>query len=154
MRLLLSFASLLVAACADPEAQPVTPPDAATRSNVLNTAPSPASEEREVVESIEGLYRVAGVDGRDINLPHGITATIDGSQIEVHSQCVRFTWTYRFEGGRLITEPIPQVICQRAQYAEEQAIDAALTAAERVRRTAANGLEFSGGGHSITLFSQ
>ena len=45
--------------------------------------------------AISGEYRVAGVDDGDINLPHGITASIGEDRIDVSSQCVEMAWSYR-----------------------------------------------------------
>jgi hypothetical protein len=112
-------------------------------------SPAPASPIR-----IVGEYRVAGVDGGDINLPHGISASIGENRIEVSSQCVEMAWSYRFEGARLVTEAIPGVTCDRGRYPEEQAIEAAFDAAREVERTESNGVRFSGGGRSVLLFSQ
>jgi hypothetical protein len=103
---------------------------------------------------IAGEYRVAGVDGRDIDLPHAISASIGETRIGVSSQCVEMAWSYRFEGTRLRTEAVPVVSCDRGRYPEEQAIEAAFDAAREVERTASNGIRFSGGGHSVLLFSQ
>jgi hypothetical protein len=44
--------------------------------------------------------------------------------------------------------------CRRALLPEEDAIAAAFDNAGMVRRTPANGIEFTGGGHSVLLFSQ
>jgi hypothetical protein len=107
-----------------------------------------------VLSTLEGEYRVAGVDGGDIDLPHGISASISEDRIAVSSQCVEMAWSYRFEGDQLSTEAIPLVTCDRARYPEEEAIDAAFTSAREVERTTSNGLRFSGGGRSVTLFSQ
>jgi hypothetical protein len=103
---------------------------------------------------VAGEYRIAGVDGGDINLPHGISASIGENRIGVSSQCVEMAWSYRFEGARLTTEAIPVVSCDRGRYPEEQAIEAAFDAARAVERTESNGIRFSGGGRSVLLFSQ
>src|SRR5690606_34982914 len=104
--------------------------------------------------ALAGEYRVAGVDGGGIDLPHGITATITGDRIEVQSDCIRFAWSYARDGGRLTTAPQPAASCRRALLPPEQAVSEAFTAAESVARTPSNGVEFSGGGRSVLLFSQ
>lgn len=105
-------------------------------------------------EAFAGEYRVAGVDGMDLNLPHGVTAVIDESRIEVASDCIRFAWTYRFEAQMLVTEQAPVASCRRAVLPLEQALSDAVEAADIVRRTPANGVELTGGGRSLTLFNQ
>lgn len=104
--------------------------------------------------ALAGEYRVAGVDGGDINLSHGISASISEQQIEVLSQCIRFKWTYALADGVLATERTPSMSCRRALLPEEEAISRAFDDAVQVRRTPANGIEFSGEGHTVTLFSQ
>lgn len=104
--------------------------------------------------ALAGEYRVAGVDGRDINLSHGVSASISEQEIEVLSQCIRFKWTYVLSGGVLAAERIPSMSCRRALLPEEEAISRAFDQAVQARRTPANGIEFSGEGHTVTLFSQ
>jgi hypothetical protein len=119
---------------------------------------SPAQPEQPsqpaAVPELAGEYRVAGVDGSDIDLPHAITASIDEERIHLVSDCVNLAWTYRFEGARLATETAAVEGCARGLEPAEQALLAAFDVADAVRRTPANALEFSGGGHSVTLFSQ
>jgi len=101
-----------------------------------------------------GEYRVAGADGTDINLPHAITVSVSADTIAVASQCVTPRWTYRYVEGRLRTEPIPEAICDRGRYPAEEALSAVFGDPQAITRTAANGIEVSGGGRSVTLFSQ
>jgi hypothetical protein len=121
-------------------------------------APEPATAADPAVlrhaEDLVGQYRVAGVDGQSIDLPHGITAAISGERIDITSSCVRMAWSYRFEGTAIVTSPVPVLSCQRGLLPEEAAIDRAFGAASSVRRTPSNGVEFAGGGHDVTLFSQ
>ncbi len=103
---------------------------------------------------IAGEYRVAGVDGSDIDLPHAVTASIDAQRIHLVSDCVNLAWSYTLGDGVLATETAPVEGCARGLDPTEQALLAAFDVADTVRRTPANALEFSGGGHSVTLFSQ
>lgn len=114
----------------------------------------PATGNVNVPGSLVGEYRVAGVDGRDVDLPHAITLSITAETIRYTSQCVGGTWRYRREGDRLVTQEVPLAVCQRALYPEEEAIDALFAAGPTFRRTEANGIELSGGGHTVTVFSQ
>src|SRR5690606_30446529 len=104
--------------------------------------------------ALAGEYRVAGIDGADVNLPHGISAVITDERIDIQSDCIRFAWTYRFENQLLVTEQAPVASCRRAFLPQEQALQQAVEAADVVRRTPSNGIELSGGGRSVTLFSQ
>ena len=129
-------ASVLLAACGGAEPPP----------------PSSAG----VTERIDlpGEYRIAGVDGVDIDLPHGISAIVSASRIDVHSGCIRFAWSYSYDGQVLTTTSEPVASCRRALLPEEQALSAAIDAATAVARTPANGIELSGAGRSVILFSQ
>lgn len=135
---LIAAFALALAGCAAPE-------DAG-----VEQAGGPASPSLD----LPGEYRVAGVDGAGIDLPHGISATISADTIEVQSDCIRFAFAYTLDGSRIATEPAPVASCRRALLPDEQAISAAFDMAETVSRTPANGIEFTGGGRSVTLFSQ
>ena len=147
--------ALAVAACGqadDAETAGTAPVTPAATATPVSTAPAPdliAS-----AESLAGEYRVAAVDGADINLPHGISASIAADRINVTSDCIRFAWSYRFESGVVTTERVPRPSCRRALLPEEEAIAAAFDNAGMVRRTPANAVEFSGGGRSVTMFGQ
>lgn len=123
--------------------EPASGTDAAPAPNLIGSA-----------AGLVGEYRVAGVDGGDIDLPHGITATITADRIDVTSDCIRLAWNYRFENGALSTEAVPMPSCRRALLPEEAAVAEAFEQAGMVRRTPANGIEFAGGERSVLLFNQ
>ena len=139
---LLCLSAFAVAVCQPGEEVPQGTPGGAG-SSIIATS-----------EAFAGEYRVAGIDGEDVNLPHGITASITDNRIEVQSDCIRFAWSYRFEDRLLVTEQAPVASCRRALLAEERALSEAIEAADIVRRTPANGIELSGGGRSVALFGQ
>ncbi|HEY6816875.1 MAG TPA: hypothetical protein VI168_15170, partial [Croceibacterium sp.] len=109
-------ACLLLAACGGGEqaAAPLEPPAIA----------DPAT--------LAGEYRVAGINGSEIDLPHAITASIDGERIHLTSDCVNFAWSYRFEGEALVTEQVPVESCARGFDATEQELLAAFDVADAV----------------------
>ena len=75
--------------------------------------------------------------------------------IETVSQCVTQRWTYRYVARSLCApSPIIEPVCDRGRYPEEEAIGAVFDDPQEVMRTPANGIYISGGGQSITLFSQ
>jgi hypothetical protein len=139
---LLCLSAIAVAACQPNDEAPQSAPDEAD-SSIIATS-----------EALAGEYRVAGIDGEDVDLPHGITASITGDRIDVQSDCIRFAWSYRFEDRLLVTEQAPVASCRRALLPEERALSEAVEAADVVRRTPTNGIELSGNGRSVTLFSQ
>jgi hypothetical protein len=138
----LCLSAIAVAACQPNEDVPSGTPDEAD-SSIIATP-----------EALAGEYRVAGVDGQDVDLPHGIAASITADRIEVQSDCIRFAWSYRFEDRLLVTEQAPVASCRRALLPEERALSEAIESADVVRRTPENGIELSGSGRSVTLFSQ
>lgn len=101
-----------------------------------------------------GEYRLAGADGADVNLPHAITVTVSEDTIALASQCVTPRWTYRHEEGLLVTQSIPDPVCERGRYPAEDAAIAVLDSPETILRTPENGWFLAGSGHAITLFSQ
>lgn len=129
--------ALALAACGSPAEAPAEPA----------AAPLAATE-------LVGEYRVAGVDGSDVNLPHAITASISADRIHLISDCVNLAWDYTLAGGSMATRQVPVESCARGFEPTEQALLSALDVADTVSRTEANAIEFSGGGHSVTLFSQ
>jgi hypothetical protein len=135
--LALAPAGVLLAACgSDP---PPAPPEAPPIASAAELA---------------GEYRVAAVDASQIDLPHGVTASIDGARIEVASDCIKMAWSYRLADGVLATEQAPAQSCRRAYLPTELALLAALDVADAAHRTPANAVELSGSGHSVTLFLQ
>ena len=127
---------------------------APTREAASDPTPAPAGNAMASAPALAGEYRIAGVDGADIDLPYGITASITGDRIHVVADCVNVAWSYRLEGDRIATERVPVEGCARGLNRVEEALVAAFDAAGRVERTASNGIEFSGGGRSVLLFSQ
>jgi len=149
-------AALLAACSANP---PGDGEDRIYADNVLKNGepvrPAPSAAPVDAPLFLPGEYRVAGIDGADVNLPHALTVSITQSEIRYVSQCITAAWTYRMTGPAIALQPTPpEPVCDRGRYPEEIAIEQAFPAAETVRRTAGNGIEFSGGGHSVTLFSQ
>ena len=163
------FAALLLlvlAACEDPAAEraeqaaPSPAPAAASpTASVSQPPPQPSPRGPNVaiadLDALAGEYRVAGAGGRDIDLPHGITARVDGTGMVVDSGCVQLSWVWFFEGSRLVTEQLfPRASCGRALLPEEEAIVAAMNGATAVARTPANGIEIAGENGAVLLFSQ
>ena len=157
---LIPLVAFLVAGCSEAEPpssveEPASPPAASAETSAEPPARTPAenvavTQARELV----GEYRVAGVDGEALNAPTGVAVSIDTTTISL-LPCAGFVWRYTFGAGKLETERAPgpsDVICDPTR--EVAAVGAALNAANSVARTPANGLEFSGSGHSVLLFSQ
>lgn len=164
MRLLctgLIAASVLLAAC-----QPVEDmPDASgSQAAASQMGDAPGME----LASLIGEYRVAGIDGTEVGGGIGIALTVTDKMIWFDPRCAGFSWTYTFQGGVLGTDrpqkprpaggPLvagPTVpTCRIAVHPEQQRLAAALDAVTAARRTMSGGIELSGNGHSVMLYSQ
>jgi hypothetical protein len=152
--LALSAAIALAACGSEPELVPAERPG--PTSSAAAGPPSPALSLAAITDpaALVGEYRVAGVGGQDVDLPHGITASISDAGIHVVSNCVNLSWSWFFEDARLVTERAPVEGCGRGLLPEEEAIVAGFDGATGVARTPANGIEFSGENGSVLLFSQ
>jgi hypothetical protein len=152
------FAAAALAACgSEPEPVPAessgpTPSAAAEPPAAPSPAPLPSAITDPAL--LVGEYRVSGVGGQDIDLPHGITASISDAGIHVVSDCVNLSWSWSLEGARLVTERVPVESCGRGLLPKEDAIAAAFDGATGVVRTPSNGVEFTGENGSVLLFSQ
>jgi hypothetical protein len=160
---LIGFAALLLAGCSErdqaappsPLEEPASPPAATAQTPVAATERPAGNVAVTKAGELVGEYRVAGVNGREIDLPYGLAASLNEVGIMIEADCLVLSWVYFFEGSRLVTEQLfPRASCGRRLLPEEEAIVTALNGANKVSRTATNGLEFSGGGHSVLLFSQ
>ncbi len=140
---------LLLAACT---AAPPAERDEAT------PAPSATATQAPIVPAasvaLPGEYRVAGVDGRDIDQPYAITVSVTQDRIHVTADCLNFAWSYSRQGDRIATERVAVEGCGRGPTPAEDAVVAAFDTAEVVVRTPAIGIELQGPGHTVTLFSQ
>ncbi len=147
MKLHLSaLAALALAACNSGE----NLPDEASHDEQVRTFTAAPNE----LLLPPGEYRIAGADGREIDLPHAITVSITADAIVVASGCVTLRWAYVHVDGRMVTSPVDGPNCKRARYLEEEAIGAVFDAPTAIDRTPANAIELTGGGHSIAIFSQ
>ena len=121
------------------------------------------------VGDLLGEYRVAGIDDRELAGDTGIALSVDGPLLSYEPTCAGFVWTVDFEGEALklerFREPAPEVkpgeipvppraLCAIGLLPEWQQLAGALDAVTRAERTPANAIRLSGGGRSVTLFSQ
>lgn len=153
MRYALALLAVALSACrAD------APAAASEPTGQLATEASPEPPASAVVSAgaLPGEFRVAGVDGQAIDLPYGLAVSIDEDTILLAEGCLRMAWHYRFEAGQLATERRHDLVgrCDRPPNATEETIGLAFDTATAVLRTPANGVDFTGGGHTVTLFSQ
>ncbi|MFN3515632.1 MAG: hypothetical protein ACK4YM_00535 [Novosphingobium sp.] len=143
----LALAALLAGACK--QERPALPPAPA------GTPAPPATPRGDAPATLVGEWRVAGIDGQPVDAPIGIALTIGGQEIGFDPRCAGFTWGYTYSAGVLATKRRRQAaICAIGYDPVLDRLAGALDRVTIVRRTAANGIELSGGGRSVTLFSQ
>lgn len=107
--------------------------------------------------SLEGEWRVAGINRQLVDLDWAMTAGISDRDIRIQSQCVWFERGYVLSDMQLLPfdlEKEPQVMCQRGWLPEEEAANQALQQAEWAYRLPDGSLVLDGPGGSITLFTQ
>ena len=142
-------------------------PDGANPSSVVTASDQPDRAAPQSVPAgvpiasaseLAGEYRVAGIDDAALDVPFGIALSIGESEIEYDGACGGYAWSYSLEAGELETTPTrePDPSCLTSALVHHAVFDTAeaIDAATYVERTPANGIRLSGGGRSITLFSQ
>ena len=136
-------------------------------SGAWPTAPSVPEGSRPItaVGDLIGEYRVAGIDGREVQGDIGIALSIDGPMLSYEPTCAGFVWKIAERRGEVRFERAPgygptrqpdgsTLVCAVAVPAEFERLGRAIDAAQRAWRTPANGILLEGGGRSVTLFSQ
>ena len=135
---------------------------------VDDTPPAPDQQAMPAPVSLAGEYRVAGIDGSEVGGGIGLALSVTDTLIWFDPRCAGFNWTYTYSGGRLMTDrpqkPRPPggplvagpgaATCRIAVHPEQQRLATALDAVTNAVRTPSNGIELTGGGHSVTLYSQ
>lgn len=123
------------------------------------------------VGTLEGEWRVAGIDGGDLNEGYGLALSANVEEMWWNPRCAGMIRKYRIQGfgfstrpatqsGRAIpvidneVPPPPPVVCAIGLPPRLPEVMTALRAATRIERTRSNGVLLSGGGHSLLLFSQ
>jgi hypothetical protein len=144
------FLALFGVVCACQPPLPVPPP---------HEAPLPPAVEAQAVTRLAGEWRVAGIDGKPFDESYGLALSADDSKIWWAPRCAGYERTYELDGTRAHfgdphKEGSPRIVCQIGIPSRLPDVFRALDSADRVVRTPANAMEVSGGGHSLTLFSQ
>lgn len=122
----------------------------------------------EKVETLAGHWRVAGIDGEALNERTAIALSADESEIWWDPRCAGAIVRYRIVNERFIVLSAPEApppppgselvppptICAIGLPPRLSDAMNAIRAADTIERTPANAVRLSGGGRSITLFSQ
>ena len=121
--------------------------------------PAPVTDASPVVEEIDlvGHWRVAGIDGKEVDEPRALALRIDEEHIWWEPSCAGEFRLYRISGTGFSAsaEPGPGgPICTIPRAPELPRLWSAFEASDTIERTPENGVKISGGGRSVTLFSQ
>lgn len=159
----LAFAGLAACGPALPEPEerehPMGDPRAAMEGRIVEEFPEPADP---WPETIRGDWRLAGIDGEPFEADYGVAIHIGQDRIEFDN-CQQIAWNYTHKAEKVTTRRTPAITidikpkplpCAAPLEPEIASMVAAIDAASEVRRTPENGIQLSGGSHSVTLFSQ
>lgn len=151
---------------------PENPPAAKSQPPVVMVpapAPSPTATPGQLPApaSLAGEWRIAGIDGKEFNEPYGLGLSGDASEIWWDPRCAGLGRGYKIDGNAVRfgwaasrgPEPKPGQqnlvqVCTIGPPERLADVMRALDSATTIVRTPSNGIEISGGGHSVLLFSQ
>ena len=160
--LALASLTVLVAACGAPDAPPVPAEDMLDPAGGTD---GPMADVPIGTKSLAGEWRLAGIDGAQPDGPSGQAISIDDRTITFEN-CQQVAWTYSYAENHFATErvrttysgedpaTVPPPPCAAPLPPPISDMVTAIDAATMVERTPENGLRLSGGGRSVTLFSQ
>lgn len=163
IRIALPMAAML-AACAPQtdEQAPATRPDTNIAEN--NVRSSEQVAELTPIPSLEGEWRVAGIDGKPFDEPYGLSLSADDEEIWWAPRCAQIARRYRIEGTTIRVTSMelapeaagqgPPPPCAIGLPPRLDEVTRAIDSATTIGRTANNGVELRGGGRSLLLFSQ
>ncbi|MCL9998761.1 MAG: hypothetical protein NBV68_05230 [Erythrobacter sp.] len=147
--LVLPFLAAL-AACNPASKSAEASPDAAGESEaVAGLSPVP---------DLAGEFRVAGIDGAPLDLPFGLALSVSKDRIVFDAACGGYAWNYRLVGRTLrttrIASPDPKCLATARIHHVVFDLAVAVDAATGAGRDGSNAIVLSGGGRTLTLYSQ
>ena len=160
MRWLL-FLLALVAGCDEPGLRNASNPAPAERRA---EATSVHKQVRQAgITTLAGDWRVAGIDGKSLDGPYGLALHGDEEEFWWEPRCARVVRSYQIRGQTIaFTRPngmpapgsptLP--VCAIALPPQLGEVIDILDASTTISRTASNGVQIAGAGHSVILFSQ
>lgn len=163
MRAIQALAGLALIGCA------ACSPSAETGQDVPAPAPTASQNQPMPVATLEGEWRVAGIDGEPFDEAYGLALSADATEIWWEPRCAGHIFHYRIDGlsfqardlepepspdWKPVDGPHPAVVCSIGLPPRLADVGRAIRGATTVERTPENGVLISGGGHSLLLFSQ
>ncbi len=147
------------ARCPAPAASPAPSASPASAAAAAAVEPGP-------VDTLAGAWRVAGIDGENLDEDYGISPfrqrargsggsrNAPGSCASTGSKGRRSRWNRPRPPPATGAAASTAALCTIGVPPAVNRVMQALDAADTVVRTPQNGVELSGGGHSVMLFSQ
>ncbi len=157
-----STALVVLAACQQADPAPVARGEVTRTAPQAPPAPVPERPAPQAV-SLVGQWRVAGIDDRAFDEPYGLALSADAEKLWWEPSCAGMGRRYQIVGQSISFTPFrPPVpagsptppVCAIGLPPRLDEVFRAIDAASTVARTPENGILLSGGGHSLTLFSQ
>jgi hypothetical protein len=106
---------------------------------------------------LAGAWRVAAIDGRQLDPRYGLALTADHDQIWWEPACALQYRAYTITGARFATRPpdqTPREVCDIAVPRELAQVWSALDVANTIAPATGNGALIGGRGRSVLLYSQ
>lgn len=157
MRYITAAVVLVLLACSQQGEPPPPVPSSTER---------PASAPLDPIATLEGEWRVAGIDGTSFDEPYGLALSASRDEIWWEPRCAGQARRYSIDGLGFIAEPARSERAQRAPDSPPPPICAvglpprladvvrAISQADMIGRTRENGILISGPQHSVLLYSQ
>ncbi|MBW0143897.1 hypothetical protein [Sphingomicrobium clamense] len=158
--------SLAIAACS-PQAESPPPAVEEERADAASEGLEALPIGARAPVSIEGEWRLAGINGEVVDLDRAVTASISDEWIVFRSDCVVIWRFYALSRTLLRVPPKPDVerdpdrlenypppSCLRPLSEVERAVQSALVEADTAYRLPDGALVLDGPGGSLTLFTQ
>lgn len=152
-----TLALLVLSACSQGTADPAPDPAPTT----VPASPVPLAP----IVTLEGEWRVAGIDGEALDEPYGIALSADGGEIWWEPRCANQARRYTIDGLKFASDAappsgpagpggLPPPICAIGLPPRVPDVMRALSQADTIGRTPENGVAISGPTHSVLLFRQ
>lgn len=115
--------------------------------------------------TLAGEWKIVAIDGQDFNEPYGLALSADTKEIWWEPRCAGMVSGYAINGSSIRIGRAPSLdpppppgtpppVCAIGLPQRLPEAVRALDAATSIQQTPSNGVELSGGGHSVLLFSQ
>ena len=116
-----------------------------------------AATARAEVLTLEGYWRVASIDTEALDQPYGISLKGDDTRLWWEPACAKQIVTYTImDNAFSASDPHGPgtIVCDIGYPDALPQVWSAMLASDTIERTPENGVRISGGGRSVTLFSQ